>query len=416
VPWPFDAAWQEAERPAPITTLPEESSVFATLLPILGITFIDILGFSILIPILPFYAQHYGASDVVIGVLFSVFAACQFIAGPIWGNVSDRIGRKRVLIISQVGATIGWTMLALAPTLVWVFIARIVEGISGGNIGVTQAYVADRVKPEDRARAFGYVGASFSAGFVLGPAAAAILLSRFGYMVPLLLAAALQLVTLLTTIFFLPEQIAEKGEAQHSSSFRDIPRAFQEPRVAPVLVQKLSYSLGLFAWFAVFALVLQKQLGFDGQSTSYAFAAFGLVGVVMQLFVVGMITDAIGNRAASNVGFASLLAFFALIPLVHSVIALLGVLVLFSLGMSLTNATIAALLTQSSPDSTRGTVLSVGDSMQSIAGIIMPAISTGVLAYYGTGWTAAIPLVFVVVALALGLAAQRAKTPLPSES
>jgi MFS transporter, DHA1 family, tetracycline resistance protein len=381
--------------------------VIATLLPILGITFIDILGFSILLPILPYYAQHYGASDTIVGVLFATFAACQFVAGPIWGNVSDRIGRKAVLIISQVGATIGWTMLAFAPSLAWVFVARVVEGFSGGNIGVTQAYVSDRVQPEDRARAFGYIGASFSAGFVLGPAAGGLLLGRYGYTMPFLLAAALQVVTLLATIFFLPESVAAKGEKQELPSLRDIPRSFAEPRVAPVLVQKLSYSLGLFAWFAVFALVLQSQLHFNVQTTSYTFAVFGVIGVAMQLFAVGAITDALGNRTASNIGFGSMVAFFVLIPFVHDFWTLLPAIVLFSLGMSLTNATIAALLSDAAPQSLQGTVLSVGDSMQSVSGIVMPAISTSVLAWYGTPWTASISLVFVSLALALGLGAKR---------
>jgi len=251
---------------------------------------------------------------------------------------------------------------------------------------------------------------------VLGPAFAGLLLSRFGYAAPLLLAAALQLVTLFATVFFLPESIAQKGEAQHSATLADIPRSFREPGLAPVLVQKLSYSLGLFAWFAVFALVLQRQLGFNGQSTSYAFAAFGLVGVVMQLRIVGPISDAIGNRAASSLGLASLIAFFALMPLVHGIVPLLAILIVFSFGMSLTNATIPALLTDAARDQTRGTVLSVGDSMQSIAGIVMPAISTSVLAAYGSGWTAAIPLLFVAIALGLGLAAARAKVPAPSQT
>src|SRR6516165_7442177 len=111
----------------------------ARILPILGITFIDILGFSILIPIMPYFVLHFGASDIVVGLLFSTFATMRFIAGPVWGNVSDRIGRKKVLIISQVGATIGWTMLAFANSLGFVFLARIIEGASGGNISVTQA-------------------------------------------------------------------------------------------------------------------------------------------------------------------------------------------------------------------------------------------------------------------------------------
>src|SRR5580693_1070908 len=109
------------------------------LVPILGITFIDIIGFSMLIPILPYFVTHFGVS-VVVGLIFATFSFCQLISGPIWGNVSDRIGRKSVLIISQIGATIGWAMLAFSPNILWVFIARIVEGISGGNIGITQAY------------------------------------------------------------------------------------------------------------------------------------------------------------------------------------------------------------------------------------------------------------------------------------
>jgi DHA1 family tetracycline resistance protein-like MFS transporter len=380
--------------------------IIGPLVPILGITFIDILGFSILIPILPFYAQHFGASDTIIGVLFSTFAACQFVAGPIWGNVSDRIGRKTVLNISQAGATVGWTMLAFAPSLGWVFAARVVEGICGGNIGVTQAYVADRVPERDRARAFGYIGASFSAGLVLGPAAGGLMLGRYGYTMPFLLAAALQVVTLITTILFLPESVAKKGEKEEPASFRDIPRFIAEPRVGPVLVQKLSYALGLFAWFAVFALVLQKQLHFTGQTTSYAFAVFGLAGVLLQLFAVGAIVDAIGNRIASNIGFLCMIGFFAVMPLVRTFPALVAAIVLFSLGMSLTNATIAALLSAVAPKGAQGTVLGVGDAMQSISGIIMPAISTSVLAWYGTGWTASISLLFVIIALALGLTAK----------
>ena len=122
------------------------------LLPILGITFIDIVGFSMLIPMLPYFVTHFGASAFVVGLLMAIFSLCQFIAAPLWGNASDRIGRKTVLIVSQIGATIGWALLgfassvaaalAIAPIAV-VFVARIIEGISGGNISVTQAYVAD---------------------------------------------------------------------------------------------------------------------------------------------------------------------------------------------------------------------------------------------------------------------------------
>ena len=205
----------------------------------------------------------------------------------------------------------------------------------------------------------------------------------------------------------MPESIAAKGEREKAASLGDIPAFMRDPRVAPVLWQKLSFSLGLYAWFAAFALVLQTQLGYDAVRTSYFFAVFGCISVVLQVFVVGNLTERVGNRVASNFGFLSALGFFAVMPFVRSTPALLAALVLFAIGLSLTNATIAALLTDASPENARGTVLGVGSSMESISGIAMPMISTGILAAYGPPWTAALSAVFVAVALALGLAARR---------
>ena len=324
--------------------------MFARLLPILGITFIDILGFSILIPILPYYVKHFGASTIAVGALFATFAFCQFIAGPLWGNVSDRIGRKSVLIISQIGATIGWAGLAFAPTLLWVFVARIVEGIAGGNISVTQAYVADRVEPAQRSQAFAYVGASFSAGLVIGPVAGGLLLAHYGYRMPFLLAAALQVVTLLATIFFLPEDVAQHGEKSDAVGFDEIVRLLGDARVSPVLVQKFAYSLGLYAWFSVFALVLGQIAGFGPSETSYFFAGFGVMSVIFQLGVVGRLVDRMGVRATSNVGFAAGCAFFIAVPFFHNVFALVAAQALFAFALSVTNATLATLLTDASPE------------------------------------------------------------------
>lgn len=387
--------------------------MFAKLLPILGITFIDILGFSILIPILPYYVKHFGATTISVGVLFAVFALCQFLAGPLWGNVSDRIGRKRVLVISQIGATIGWATLAFAPTLLWVFVARIIEGISGGNISVTQAYVADRVEPEQRSRAFAFVGAAFSAGLVLGPVAGGLLLAHYGYRTPFLLAAGLQVVTLVATILFLPEDVAAHGESASTSGFRDIVRSLGDQHVSPVLIQKLAYSLALYAWFAVFALVLAAVAGFGPTETSYFFAGFGAASIVFQLGVVGRMVDRFGVRATSNIGFAAAVAYFVAVPFMHGAIALFVTQIVFAFALSVTNATLATLLTDASPTHLRGTVLGAGSSLESVAGVIMPTISAAVLATYGPGWTGAISAFFAFVALALGVAATRTRALAP---
>ncbi len=384
--------------------------MFAALLPILGITFIDIVGFSILIPIMPYFVEHFGVSKVIVGVLFSVFAACQFIAGPIWGHVSDLIGRKRVLIISQIGATIGWVMLAFAPTIAWVFAARVVEGLSGGNISVTQAYVADRVEPEQRARAFAWIGASFSAGMIFGPVMGGFLLGKYGFQTPFLLAASFQVITLIVTIFLLPESVTDKAEKEERPTFGDIGKAFADPKIAPILLQKLAYALGLYGWFAAFALVLQANLGYGATSTSYYFAAFGAVSIVAQLFVVGRLVDRVGDRRASNLGFISALVFFAAVPFARTTPGAAAALIPFALALSLTNATLAALLTGQAGERNRGAILGVGSSLESIAGIVMPSISTAVLAFSGVGPTAALCAFFVAIALALGVIAQRKAT------
>jgi multidrug resistance protein len=381
--------------------------MFARLVPILGITFIDVLGFSILLPILPYYVRHFGASYVVVGALFATFALCQFVAGPVWGNVSDRIGRKRVLIISQIGATIGWALLAFSPTLAWVFVARIVEGISGGNISVTQAYVADRVEPSQRSRAFAFVGAAFSAGFVLGPLAGGVLLERYGYRAPFLLAAALQLVTLVVTILYLPEEVAARAEKSESAKLSDIPRYFSDARVSPVLVQKLAYSLGLYAWFAVFALVIGRVAHLGPSQISFFFAAWGVMSIVFQLFVVGRLVDRVGVRAASNLGFLAALVYFAIVPFVHDRTALLVTQLLFSFALSVTGATLATLLTDAATEASRGTVLGVGSALESIAGVTMPVAATAILATYGPPYCGAISALCVAVALGLGIAAKR---------
>ncbi len=385
--------------------------MFARLFPILGITFIDVLGFSILVPIMPYFVRHFGASYVAVGALFATFAFCQFVSAPLWGNVSDRIGRKRVLVISQIGATLGWTGLAFAPTLAWVFVARIVEGISGGNISVTQAYVADRVDVAERSRAFAFVGASFSAGLVLGPLAGGLLLAHYGYRAPFLLAAALQLVTLVVTLLYLPEDVAARAETAPAAKLSDIPRYFADPAIAPVLVQKLAFSLGLYAWFSVFALVLGAVSGFSPSQISYFFAVFGAASVVIQLFVVGRLVDRLGVRTTSNLGFAAALAFFALVPFMHEIAILAIQIVLFAFGLSTTNATLATLLTDSSPERVRGTVLGVGSSLEAIAGVSMPVVATAVFATYGAPYSGAISALFVAVALALGIAAQRRGAP-----
>lgn len=379
------------------------------LLPILGITFIDILGFSLLIPLLPYYVTHFGASAVTVGVLFALFSFCQLVSGPIWGNLSDRIGRKGVLVISQIGATIGWAMLGWAPSILWVFIARVIEGCSGGNIGVTQAYVADLVEAKDRARAFAYISATFAAGMALGPALGA-LLSMHGYAITLYTAAGLQFVTLIVTLVVLPESREKVEEAVAGPA--EILRTFKNPALSPKLWQKLALSLALYGWFGVMALYFAHQLHFGLRETYLFMIYISVLNVIVNAFVLGRVSDRIGNRTMSTLGIASLVCAMAFVPFVSAVWQLAIMSGFFSVGMAFGNTGLIALISGAAEDTVQGTVLSVTSSLDSLSGIVAPPISTGLLGALGSPYSALSSLFFALVALVMGI--QRAKEPAPA--
>jgi MFS family permease len=391
------------------------------LLPILGITFIDIVGFSMLIPMLPYFVTHFGASAFVVGLLMATFSLCQLLSAPIWGYVSDRIGRKTVLIISQIGATIGWAMLGLAPPIAGalsiapiavVFFARVLEGVSGGNISITQAYVADLVVPHERSRAFGLIGAMFAAGMVFGPAGGGILYARFGFATPFLVAAGLQFLTLLLTMAMLPEsRVREKDKKRIGASPLDamarfaatLYSGFLKPRLARLLVQKLAISLALYGWFAVFALYLARQLGFTLANTDYLFSIFAVFNVFMNAFVVGRVSERVGDRTMSNVGLASLVAGYALVPFVHDLALLATSMILFSFGMALTNTGITALISNVASDSEQGEVLGQSSSLDSLSGVLAPPVSTALLTAFGPRLAGVESLTLAAVALLIGV-------------
>jgi DHA1 family tetracycline resistance protein-like MFS transporter len=381
------------------------------LLPILGVTFIDIVGFSMLIPMLPYFVTHFGASAVVVGLLMATFSFCQFVSAPLWGSISDRIGRKSVLIVSQIGATIGWVMLGLASPIAAalavvpisvVFVARILEGVSGGNISITQAYVADLVAPRERARAFGLIGAMFAAGMVFGPFGGGLLYARFGFATPFLVAAGLQFVTLLLTITMLPESRA-KNKDEERLGWGAFLQGFRKPRLARILVQKLAISLALYGWFAVFALFLARQLGFSLTTTDYLFSIFAVFNVLINAVLVGRISARLGDRTMSNVGLTSLVAGFAMVPFVHDLALLAATMLLFAFGMALTNTGITALISNAASDRDQGTVLGASSSLDSLSGILAPPISTGMLGIYGPRFAGVESLTLAAIALILGV-------------
>src|SRR5206468_11676895 len=168
--------------------------------------FVNLIGFGIIIPLLPFYAQTFGASPFVIGLLFAAFSICQLVAAPALGDLSDRYGRRPVLIFSLAGTVVSFAMLAAAHSVAMLFAARIVDGLSGGNISTARAYVADVTEPKDRARAYGILGAAFGLGFIFGPALSG-LLARVSYTAPIWAAAGITVVATIMAWMWLPETV-----------------------------------------------------------------------------------------------------------------------------------------------------------------------------------------------------------------
>ena len=181
--------------------------------------FVNLIGFGIIIPLLPFYAETFGASPLVIGLLFAVFSLVPAVAAPVLGDLSDRYGRRPVLIFSLLGTVVSFVMLALAHSVTMLFVARIVDGLSGGNISTARAYVADVTEPKDRARAYGLIGAAFGLGFILGPALSGVL-AKVSYTAPIWAAAALTLVATAMAWLWLPETV-HRAQAGTGMPFRE---------------------------------------------------------------------------------------------------------------------------------------------------------------------------------------------------
>ncbi|HVY46498.1 MAG TPA: MFS transporter, partial [Minicystis sp.] len=177
------------------------------LLPIFLTVFVDVLGLTLVLPLLPFYAEHFGATAFEVTMIAASYSACQLVSGPLLGRLSDRVGRKPTLLASQMGTLVGFLVLAFASQLWMLFLGRIIDGSTAGNLSIAQAYISDVTTPDKRTRAFAVIGISFGMGFLIGPALSGVLAQRWGYAAPMFLAAALSATSVLTTATLLPRVV-----------------------------------------------------------------------------------------------------------------------------------------------------------------------------------------------------------------
>lgn len=350
--------------------------------------FIDLVGFGIVIPVLPFYVEgtRFNASPRTVGLLFASYSIMQLIFTPILGRLSDKYGRRPVLLVSLVGTGIGFLIFGFATTLWMLFAGRILDGITGGNISTAQAYVADVTTHENRAQGMGMVGAAFGLGFIFGPALGGIL-SRWGISVPFLFAAALAFANAILLYFTLPETITPDHPARASAAgggWTQVINALKQTRLAFVLLIYFLFIVAFSIMTTSFALYTMYRFGFDAQHNGYLFALVGMIAVLIQGVFIGRLVKRFGELPLVIAG--ALLFTLGLFvtpfvgPQAGGLIALLLITGSFSIGNSLSTPALTSLASKSVGAGEQGGVLGVTQSAASLARAVGPTLG-GLLIY-----------------------------------
>ena len=343
--------------------------------------FVNLVGFGIIIPLLPFYAQTFGASPLVIGLLFASFSLSQLLATPALGVLSDRWGRRPVLIFSLLGTVVSFAMLALAQSLLMLFAARIIDGLSGGNITTARAYIADVTEPHERAKAYGMLGAAFGLGFIVGPALAGVF-SHISYTAPIWAAAAVTVIATAMAWFWLPETV-HRGSAATMSPWRALPDVFSRRQIRPLLMADFLYWASFSVCNTTFALFASRRFGFDVAQTGYVLAAFGFLGVIVQVGMVGPIVRALGVRRTFLLGLVIAGIGWAMVGMSHSLAVFLAALVPAGIGVGLCNAALITLVSHAASKEEQGKVQGAAGALESLGRTIGPVWGNGALQRFG---------------------------------
>ncbi len=341
------------------------------------IVFVDLLGFSIILPLLPFYAETFNASPTQIGFLVASYAAAQLVGAPLLGRLSDRFGRKPVLLISLTGTFIGFLILGFANSLWMLFLSRILDGFTGGNISVAQAYITDITDESNRAKGLGMIGAAFGLGFIIGPALGGIL-SVYGFALPAFVAAGLSLISILGVILFLTESLTVSARAElvnqqrQRLSIKNLWQAVNRPRVGPILHVRFFYGLAFAIFQTIFPLYALYRFDLDARSTGFVLTYVGILVVFVQGFLVGWMASRFDDYRliflATLITAISLFA-WAIAP---NVIALLIVLAPLALAAGTLNTLLNSTLSKAVYPEEVGGTLGLSASLESLTRVISP--------------------------------------------
>jgi MFS family permease len=389
---------------------------------LMAVAFVDMIGFMMVVPLLPLYALRLHATPTTIGVLVASFSIAQLASSPVWGQVSDRYGRRPALLAGLAASAVAYVIFGFAASLWLLFVSRFAQGLGGGTTAVAQAYVADTMEPHERAKALGWLSAATSAGVIVGPGLASIA-ARWGAMAPGLLAAALCVLNVLFAWRWLPESHLVASRQPSASGLHVAPPEPRPIRRAvwdvvrhpgrPVAYLIWIYAIAMLAYTStplVFALYLSQRFGINATNIGWFFLIFGGVGVLMRALVVGPINDRLGEVRTMCLGAVLYGVGYALIPLANSVPVFLLYQVLLPLGTALFFPANSALVSHRADKHEYGLMLGVQQALRGVASVIGPVWAG--FAYESLG--PRVPF-FACAVIMAGVLVLAARIPRPAE-
>lgn len=378
----------------------------------------EVLGFSLILPFLPFYAQEYGATPLTIGLILTVFSLFQFISAPIMGTLSDTYGRRPLLIFSQLSTLVGFVVLGFAHNLWMIFLSRIIDGLLGSNMTIAQAYISDISTPANRSKAFNINSVAFGVGLLVGPAIGG-WLSQFGYAVPSLIAAAVTLISIGLTYAFLPETVERRAGTikWQKLQFINVPQIqsyFRNPQLNSFLWQFFLFSLAHVIWTSNFAIYGDRKLALTASSIGFLLAYVGLLSIILRGFVIPQLLDRFEERKLLMIGKA-----FIIIGLISPIFMttlqqFLGTITLLSLGIGIGRPTLMGAISRAVSSREQGAVMGVSNSLGTLAQVIGPVAGGWLLTTAAPDSVMVVSAAIMIWGLVLLIRSPRAELPTTS--
>jgi DHA1 family tetracycline resistance protein-like MFS transporter len=373
------------------------------LLLILSFVFLDLLGFSLILPLLPYYAENFGATVFLVGLLGTVNALGQLIAAPLIGRLSDRYGRRPLLIFSITGTFIAFLMLGFSHTLWMIFLSRIVDGLFGGNMSLAKAYITDITDSKNRARSLGLIGASFGLGFIIGPVLGGVL-GSLQLNLPAFIAAGLSLINLVAVLIWLPESLPPEQRSnvqQHPHTRFNLDNlldALRRPCVGPLLNIRLFYSLAFTLFQVNFSLYAKEILGLSLNQTGLVLTYVGVLSVLVQAVAIGKLTERFLERDLVYAAAIVITIMLTVWGFTAHIGLLLIILAPIALAAGILNTVLTSMLTKSVYREDVGGTLGLDNSMQTFAQIVTPGLGGFLLGALGAPALGLTAGVFMLIA------------------